>query len=145
MTTSTAHVLATTTVTTRQDLVRLWSALVGADGFDRRTLWLVLLDDDGRPAPAVVPVDDVPLAPSAADVASFAQLLGHLEGCGTPVLLLSRPGPPVVQVHDRQWGRALTPCAPRWPVHLATLDAGGRGLVVPLPGPGDEPEPSRQG
>ena len=132
MTTSTAQILANATVRTEQDLVRFWAALVGGGGFDRRTLWLVILDDDGRPAPAVVPVDDVPAAPSAADVDAFRQLLGHLEGFGAPVLLLSRPGSSSVQVHDRQWGRALAGCAPRWPVHLATRDASGRCVVTAL-------------
>jgi len=133
MTTPTAQILANATVRTEQDLVQFWAALVGGDGFDRRTLWLVILDDDGRPAPTVVPVDDVPAAPSAADVDAFGQLLRHLEGFGLPVLLLSRPGPPSVQVHDRQWGRALAGFAPRWPIHLATQDASGRRVVTPLP------------
>lgn len=63
MTTSTSHILKTITVATAQDLVRFWVALMGDGGFGRRTLWLVLFDDDGRPAPAVVPVDDIPLTP----------------------------------------------------------------------------------
>ena len=119
-------------ITSAADLARFWAALMGDGGFGRRTLWLVLLDDEGRPAPAVVPVDDVPDVPSAADVDSFGHFFDHLGGYGTPVLLLSRPGPPVVGEDDRQWGRALAPLAPRWPVHLAAEDAAGHCVVTPL-------------
>ena len=137
MTTSNSHVLNSIAVRTPRDLVRLWVALMGGGGFGRRSLWLVFLGDDGRPAPAVIPIDDIPLTPSAADVDSFRHFFDHLDGYGTPVLLLSRPGPCAVQDHDRQWARALASCAPRWPVHLATDGAFGRCVVTPLPGPPD--------
>ncbi len=139
MTTSTSHILKTITVATAQDLVRFWVALMGDGGFGRRTLWLVLFDDDGRPAPAVVPVDDIPLTPSPQDVDRLGQFFDHLEGYGTPVLLLSRPGLCAVQEHDRQWARALASRTPRWPLHLATEDAFGRCVVTPVPDAGDEP------
>ncbi|SDT37417.1 hypothetical protein SAMN04488543_4019 [Friedmanniella luteola] len=139
MTTSTAHLLRTITVTTAPDLVRFWTALMGDGGIGRRTLWLVFLDEDGRPAPAVVPVDDIPLDPRPADVDSFRLFFDHLDGYGTPVLLLSRPGPSAVQDHDRRWGRALASCTPRWPVHLATEGPHGHCVVTPLPHPSGEP------
>jgi hypothetical protein len=145
MTTSTRHLINTIQVTTRHDLVRFWSALLGDEGFGRRTLWLVILDDDGRPAPAVMPIDDLPEVPSVAAVDAFRQLLDHLARCGTPVLLLSRPGPCRVQEDDLRWGRALGACAPRWPVHLATEDAYGRCVVSPLPGPEEEAGPAPEG
>lgn len=133
MTTSRQEILKTFTVTTASELVPLWTALLGDEGFGRRTLWLALLDATGKPAPVVVPIDDIPLSPSPADVESFGNLLAHLDGFGTPVLLLSRPGPSAVQEHDRRWAWALTPLAPRWPVHLATEDGSGGCAVTPLP------------
>lgn len=132
-------------ISSAADLSRFWAALMGDEGFGRRTLWLVLLDDEGRPVPTVVPIDDVPEVPSAADVDSFGQFFDHLDGYGTPVLLLSRPGPSVVRAEDRQWGRALAGLAPRWPVHLATEDAVGRCVVVPLTGPRGAPVPEPPG
>ena len=132
MTISRQEILETSTVTTASELVSLWTALLSNEGFGRRTLWLVLLDDRGKPAPAVVPIDDIPEAPTPAEVDSFVQFLDHLEGYGTPVLLLSRPGPGTVQEHDRQWASALSPSAPRWPFHLATENAFGHRVVVPL-------------
>jgi hypothetical protein len=133
MTTPPVDLINSTTVTTADDLARFWSALMGDGGFGRRTLWLAFLDETGRPVPSVVPVDDLPELPTSADVDSFRQFFDHLDGYGTPVLLLSRPGSCDVQEHDRQWGRALASCTPRWPVHLATEDAFGRCVVTPLP------------
>ena len=138
MTISRQKILETSTVTTASELALLWTALLGDEGFGRRALWLVLLDGTGRPAPAVVPIDDIPAAPTPAEVDSFVRFLDHLEGYGTPVLLLSRPGPSAVQEHDRQWARALSPSAPRWPFHLATENAFGHCVVVPLAADGTE-------
>lgn len=132
MTTSSQQILKTITVTTAQDLATFWSALMGEGGFDRRTLWLVFLDDDGRPVPAVVPIDDIPQDPSPADITSFGHFFEHLDSYGTPVLLLSRPGPGAVQEQDRRWARALAPFVRQWPVHLATENAFGQCRVTPL-------------
>ncbi len=130
--TSSSSSLLTAAVRTPHDLVRLWTALMGLGGFARRTLWLVFLDDEGRPTPAVIPIDDIPELPFPAEVDSFRQFFDHLEGYGTPVLLLSRPGPSAVQEHDRQWAAALASCAPRWPLHLATGDTAGASVVTPI-------------
>lgn len=141
MTTSSQQLAKTMTVTTADDLAHFWAALMGDGGFGRRTLWLVFLDDDGRPVPAIVPIDDIPQDPTPADVGSFRELFSHLGGYGTPVLLLSRPGTGAVQEHDRQWAHALAALAPRWPVHLATENAFGRCVVTPLSAGGDGPAP----
>lgn len=130
------------TVTTAQDLATFWSALMGDGGFGRRTLWLVFLDDDSRPTPVIVPIDDIPQDPTPADVGSFGDLFSRLAGYGTPVLLLSRPGTSEVQEHDRQWAQALASLTPQWPVHLATEDAFGRCVVNPLPAGGTGSAPA---
>lgn len=120
------------TVTTVQDLAALWSSVLADGGFGRRSLHVLILDDEGRPAPVVVPIDDIPEVPTAAEIDGFGRLLEHLEGFGTPVLLLSRPGPSAVMEPDRQWARALQRLTPRWPVHLGTEDAFGRGVITSL-------------
>lgn len=114
--------LRSATVTAAPDLTALWAALMGDGGFARRTLWLVLLDPGGHPAPVVVPIDDVPAEPGPRDVAGLGTVLAGVADLGTPVLLLSRPGPAEVQDADRRWAAVLRPLAPAWPVHLATAD-----------------------
>ncbi|WP_375424731.1 hypothetical protein [uncultured Friedmanniella sp.] len=135
--TSREQVLQTTTITTTQDLRRLWASLMGAESFGRRTLWLVILDDDGRPSPVVMPIDDLPAAPTDAEVDSFGHFFDHLVEYGTPVLLLSRSGPATVQEADRQWALALAFLTPRWPVHLAAENAFGQCVITDLSGDPD--------
>jgi len=115
--------LQSTTITTAANLAAFWTTLMGEGGFGRRTLWLVLLDDGGHPAPVVVPIDDLPQTPGRRDVDAFGTVLAGLADYGTAVLLLSRPGPVEVQPDDLRWARALAPLAPAWPVHLATAES----------------------
>jgi hypothetical protein len=110
-------------VTTADQLAAFWTALMGEGGFGRRTLWLVLLDDGGYPAPVIVPIDDVPRVPGRRDVQAFGAVLAGLADQGRAVLLLSRPGPVDIQPDDLRWARALAPLAPAWPVHLATAES----------------------
>ncbi len=134
MTPSPNTLLQTITVTTADDLVTLWGALMGGGGFGRRTLWLVVLEDDGRPTPMIVPIDDIPRAPTQRDVDGLSTILAGIAEFGSVVWLLSRPGVDVVQEDDRRWARALTPLASAWPVHLATRGVDGQGKVQPITG-----------
>lgn len=123
MTTSDLDALRHRPITTVDDLAAFWTALMGEGGFGRGTLWLVLLDQSGCPAPVVVPIDDLPHAPGNHDVEAFGRVLAGLADYGTAVLLLSRPGPVEVQPDDLRWASALAPLAPAWPVHLATAES----------------------
>jgi len=111
---------------TATDLERMWQLIMGREGPGLRSLWMVLLDEEGRPRPVVVPIDDIPAAPGSMAGGAGRRPLG-LRGLGDPVLLLSRPGPDEMTEADRQWGRALAPLT-RWPVHLYTR-AGVRILA----------------
>ncbi len=106
-------------VRTPADLATVWRRVMGPWGPGLRSLWLVFLDDDGRPQPVVMPIDDMPLEPEAALTAGLARILGEARHLGEPVLLLSRPGHAGMTDADRRWGRALAPLS-RWPVHLYT-------------------------
>jgi hypothetical protein len=111
---------------TQMDLERMWQLIMGDPPPGLRSLWLVLLDDEARPQPVVVPIDDIPQAPGAL-VQGLADVLAGLKDHGEPVLLLSRPGPTGVTENDREWGVALAPLT-RWPVHIYT-PAGVRILA----------------
>jgi hypothetical protein len=108
------------------DLEGMWQLIMGRQGPGARSLWIVLLDEAGRPRPVIVPIDDIPVAPGSVS-RELADVLSGLRDVGDPVLLLSRPGPPGMTEADRRWGRALGPLT-RWPVHLYT-QAGVRILA----------------
>ncbi len=118
--------LQSITVATADDLATFWGALMGGGGFGQRTLWLVVLDESGRPTPVVVPIDDIPRVPTTSGVDALGTVVAGIGDFGTVVMLISRPGPHSVQEDDRSWARALTPLVPSWPVHLATADGDGR-------------------
>lgn len=115
------------TVTNHQDLLDLWTALLGPGGFHCRSVWLLPLDEQHRTLHAVIPVDEVPAGPDEGDAAAIerlcAEMLRHLDA-GSCALLYSRPGPSALSDDDRAWGRALRDVAGGqptvWPVHIAT-------------------------
>ena len=106
-------------IRTNADLEPMWRVVMGPYPPGLRSLWMLLLDDDGRLLPVAVPIDDLPLLPDAALAAGLAANLDGLRELGEPVLLLSRPGPRRMTEADRQWGRVLAPLT-RWAVYLDT-------------------------
>lgn len=114
-----------TVLRTDAELAQLWRTLMGEGGFAARSLWLMLIDDDGRPAPLLIPVDDIPPQPDddfgrgLASVVAELKTSGHLNSVA---VLLSRPGDPTLTEGDRCWARHLVArgLAQHWPVHLAT-------------------------
>lgn len=132
MTESMSKQLETINVATADDLVTFWGLLMGGGGFARRTLWLAVLEDSGRPVPVIVPIEDVPRAPSGPEIKALKTVLASLVDYGNVVMLLSRPGRPGVLEDDRRWARMLHPLADRWPVHLATADGAGSSRVQPI-------------
>src|SRR3954453_17495581 len=91
---------------TALDLQRMWQLIMGREGPGPRSLWMVHLDEEGRPRPVVVPIDEIPLVP-ASMARGLADVLSGLRDLGDPVLLLSRPGPDGMTAADRRWGLAL--------------------------------------
>ena len=100
---------------------------MGDGGFDRRSLWLIFLDDDGRQSDLLVPIDDIPMLPDARDVRAIGGIVGRIRdelGVADVPMLISRPGPAEMTEGDRRWAAALGEAVrdqhPRWPIHLAT-------------------------
>jgi hypothetical protein len=79
-----------------------------------RQLWIMFVDGDGRQAPVIVPISDIPLRPEARVIDNLAAVMAGMcadlttdVGTGTVVLTLERIGRDTVLPADRQWAAAL--------------------------------------
>lgn len=115
-------------ILTQHDLYQHWRALMGPLGFSRPLLWLCFIAADGRPAPVLSQVDDLPPVPDEPFLANLMMIaedvIDHEVPGGSLALLLSRPGSAHVTESDRAWARGLTTAALEArvrmrPVHLA--------------------------
>lgn len=110
------------------ELTELWQDMMGPGGFGRRSLWMIFLADSGELAPAVVPIDDIPVEPDELLLRNLGNVVSELlsDGLASAAFLLSRPGPSRMLDEDRHWARALVrvfgPDLCVWPIHLATTD-----------------------
>ena len=68
-------------VRTQSELEQLWRTLMTPLGFERHTIWMVLIQDD-RPIPQVMEIVETPDAPEPDDVVAFAGVEDFLD---TPV------------------------------------------------------------
>jgi hypothetical protein len=79
-----------------------------------RQMWIMFIDGDGRQAPVVMPISDIPLRPENRMIDNLAGVLAALcddlatdADCGRVVLTLERTGRDAVLPGDREWARAL--------------------------------------
>ena len=115
-----------TLIRTTDDLQQLWRSLMGDYGFSRRSVWLLFLDEGGRPSPVLVPIDDIPRRPIPLFVDNLRYISRELVGThdvASVALLLSRPGHPRMTENDREWARALHQVSSDWPTFLAVADS----------------------
>lgn len=114
-------------IRTQEELHRLWRMLMGPLGFGDRSLWLHLLDADGRSSPVLVQVDELPVLPDATmrrQLERFVRELVAHSGGDSVAFLLTRPGRSGLTPADRSWAEALSEVVRRvglrpWPVHRA--------------------------
>lgn len=110
-----------------RELARLWEFLTGGVVPDSRTLWLAMLDAEGRATPTVFPIAHCPDEPQPVQLDNIAELVAHLveEGLAVTVpVLLARPGPGAMTEQDRRWARLVRErfgaVTTRWATHLLT-------------------------
>jgi len=75
------------------------------EGALRRQLWLLLLDEDDRQLPVLMPCD-VPARPAGLHTVGFRRMVGMLAdefAVSSIVVVLERPGPPRLSPGDRAW------------------------------------------
>ncbi len=108
--------------------------LVGPATTDRQ-LWILFVDGDGRQAPVVSPVSDLPPRPDAL-VPRLGALLARVVpglrtglGRGSVVLTLERHGPDAPRPSDRDWAQALTDACIAASVELRGIFLSTRGGV----------------
>ena len=106
-------------VRTNADLETVWRTVMGPYPPGLRSVWMLLLGDDGHLRPVAVPIDDMPAVPDPALTAGLAANLDAVRELGDPVLLFSRPGSRHMTEADRRWGRVLSGMT-RWAVYLYT-------------------------
>ncbi|MCZ4499286.1 MAG: hypothetical protein JWQ74_1839 [Marmoricola sp.] len=113
---------------TDDDLTALWQLLMEAEPYRRRSLWLLFIDTEHRPAGPIITVDDLPDGPYETPVddlvAMCRSILDGPGGGGSVAILMTRPGSGSWTVSDRAWGRFLLRAAETvggrvWPVHQA--------------------------
>lgn len=115
-------------VRTELDLYERWRTLMGPLGFGRRRLSILFLAADGRVAPVIPTIDDVPECTDGPECGPFlhmcADVLEMVAPDGSVAILYSRPGRSPVSEDDRSWARGLAAAAADqgvrlWPVHFA--------------------------
>ncbi|TQM37931.1 hypothetical protein [Pseudonocardia cypriaca] len=79
-----------------------------------RQLWIMFVDGDGRQAPVILPISDIPPRPEAPVIDNLAAVMAGMcadlttdVGGGSVILTLERIGRDAVLAGDRQWADAL--------------------------------------
>ncbi len=118
---------------TDADVLHRVRTLVGPACTDRQ-LWVMFVDGDGRQAPVLMPIAELPRFPDPERVANLTRILGGLHdelatdlGPGSVILTLERLGPDHMLPQDRDWAQALTDACTAGAVEL-------RGLLLSTPG-----------
>lgn len=118
---------------TDADVVARVRQLVGPALRDRQ-LWLLLVDGDGRQAPVVVPVSDLPERPDPGGLPGLTGLLTEVRddlatglGPGSVILVLERLGADLTLPRDRDWAHALAACC-------RSAGVERRGVFLSTPG-----------
>jgi hypothetical protein len=124
---------------TDADVLRRVEQLVGPATAGRQ-LWIMFLDGDGRQAPVVVPVSDLPRRPQHGPLDGLSRILAGLRddlatdaGPGAVVLTFERIGTDTVLPADREWAAALTTACGRAGIALRGLFLSTAGGVRGLP------------
>lgn len=97
---------------TDSDVLERVEQLVGPAA--TRQLWVMFVDGDGRQAPVLMPISDIPLRPEAPVIDNLAAVMAGMcvdlstdGGGGSVILTLERVGRDTVLDGDRQWAAAL--------------------------------------
>jgi hypothetical protein len=104
-----------------------------------RQLWIMFVDGDGRQAPVIMPISDIPLRPEARVVDNLAAVMAGMcadlatdVGAGSVILTLERIGRDAVLAADRRWADALRAACDRAGAALRGVYLSPSGGVHPI-------------
>lgn len=119
-------------IRTDADLIGMADDVVGLA--IRRQTWVLLLDDEHRPVPLVVPMDGVPVDPDPEHVAKLADrvrlLVETMPEAASAVLVWERPGSAALRMPEADWIAALDATDAPIRAQLLSSDDGVR-LIDP--------------
>jgi hypothetical protein len=122
------------TITTQADLHQAWRRLIHPLGFRSRCLWLMFIDQDGRPVPQLTELTDLPERPTAADVAGLERFLGHFGDTGIRLaVFVGSRGSGLPDADDRAWAEAIYLACRGAHVPCETVHLGTSTSITPLP------------
>jgi hypothetical protein len=111
------------------DLLAMATELVGPA--TRRQTWLLLLDEDQRLVPTVLPMEGIPVDADPEDIALLAErlteLVAGIPDAASVVLVWERPGSAAVRMQEADWIAGLS--ASGAPIRLQLL-ASDKGVHV---------------
>jgi hypothetical protein len=92
-------------LSTDADLIAMASELIGPAV--RRQTWMLVLDEDDRLSPVVVPIGGIPVDADPADIEllgnRLSQVVDGVEGAASVVLVWERPGSAEVRMQEADW------------------------------------------
>lgn len=99
-------------IRTAADLYRHWYSMMGPLGFADRSLWILLLEPDGRPLPVLSRMEQLPGLPQRRPLRNLITTMERVVAeqigdCGRIAMLLSRPGHSQLTTSDQAWAEGL--------------------------------------
>ena len=99
------------TIRSQSDLHEAWSTLMQPLGFSGHSVWLMMLEPDGRPVPHLTEIEEAVHPPVGEELLGLAEMVRQLREEIVPdgrfAFLRSRPGNGGITDGDRAWASAL--------------------------------------
>ena len=116
---------------TQADLEAMWRRLMGPLGFGSHSLWIAMVEPDGRPVPHLTQVEGCHQPPCEEFVEGLAHVLREV-GPSRVAFLRTRPGGGSPDLLDIAYARAVTAAAARAGVPLAPTHLAHDDGVLPI-------------
>lgn len=124
-------------IRTPADLERMWRTLIGPLGFGGHSLWLTVLECDGRTTPVITEITDVVSVPGASDRSHLGGvvrlLVEELVPGGRAAFLRTRPGRDGVSDDDRAWAAALYAVSRETGAPVEVVHVANDVMLAPVP------------
>jgi hypothetical protein len=125
------------TIHSQADLESAWRTLLKPLGFDRSSLWVMLIGPDNRPLPRLMEIEEADGPPGEELLDGLSYVLEELrEGllpAGRFAFLRSRPGAGGITADDRAWASGLYAAARRAGVPVEVVHRACDVDVLPVP------------